>query len=209
MAGKSKWFPLHPIQLVILAYAEKESGRIAVDYRKFNHSLTCFAITVPDVVMLHGEINTSSGACYTAMDLEKSFSSGHLLVMFFRSHTSLANKAGDTLTSPPQRCKCLWPPSHFLFCRKPDTFPFHRTSYHSMKLMASDWLKLVSRKQQLLCPYLSVVSSKEPAGQCRRYKRCGFDPWIRKSPWRRAWEPTPVFLLGDSHGERGLAGYGP
>lgn len=149
MVGKSKWFPLHPIQLLILAYAENESGRMAVDYRKLNHLLTCFAITVPDVVMLHGEINTSSGACYTAIDLEKAFS-GHLLVMFFRSHISLASKAGDTLTSPTQRFKCLWPPSHNLFCRKPDTFPFDRTSHHSMKLVASGWLKLVSRKQQLL-----------------------------------------------------------
>ena len=28
--------------------------------------------------------------------------------------------------------------------------------------------------------------------------RCGFDPWVRKIPWRRAWQPTPVFLLGKS-----------
>lgn len=109
MVGKAKWFPLHPIQLVILAYAANESGRMAVDCRKFNHSLTCFAITVPDVVMIYGEIKTSSGAYYIAIDLEKAFFSGHVLVMFFRSHTSLASKAGDTLTSPPQRCKWLDP----------------------------------------------------------------------------------------------------
>ena len=33
-----------------------------------------------------------------------------------------------------------------------------------------------------------------------------FDPWVRKIPWRRAWQPTPVFLPGESHGQRSLAG---
>ena len=42
--------------------------------------------------------------------------------------------------------------------------------------------------------------------QCRR---CGFDPWIREIPWRRAWQPTPVFLPGESHGQRSLVGYSP
>ena len=53
------------------------------------------------------------------------------------------------------------------------------------------------------------ASSKEPACPCRRHKRRGFDPWVRKIPWRRAWQPTPVFLPGESHGQRSLAGYSP
>ena len=36
-----------------------------------------------------------------------------------------------------------------------------------------------------------------------------FDPWIGKIPWRRAWQPTPVFLPGESHGQRSLTGYCP
>ena len=40
---------------------------------------------------------------------------------------------------------------------------------------------------------------KESACQCRRWKRCGFDPWVGKIPWRRKWQPTPVFLPGKSH----------
>ena len=36
-----------------------------------------------------------------------------------------------------------------------------------------------------------------PACQCRRRKRCGFGPWVRKIPWRRAWQPTPVILPGE------------
>ena len=50
---------------------------------------------------------------------------------------------------------------------------------------------------------------KEPARQCRRHKRHGFNPWVRNIPWNRAWQPTPVFLPGESHGQRSLAGYSP
>ena len=42
--------------------------------------------------------------------------------------------------------------------------------------------------------------------QCRK---AAFDPWVGKIPWRRKWQPTPVFLPGKSHGERNLAGYSP
>ena len=52
-------------------------------------------------------------------------------------------------------------------------------------------------------------SSKEPGCQCRRQKRCRLDPWVRKIPWRRKWQPTPVFLLENSHGYRSLAGCSP
>ena len=40
-------------------------------------------------------------------------------------------------------------------------------------------------------------------------ERPGFDPWIRKIPWRRAGQPTPVSLPGESHGQRSLAGCSP
>ena len=36
-----------------------------------------------------------------------------------------------------------------------------------------------------------------------------FDPWVGKLPWRRKWQPTPVFLPGEFHGQRSLAGYSP
>ena len=43
------------------------------------------------------------------------------------------------------------------------------------------------------------TKSREPACQCRRHERGGFDPWVGKIPWRRAWQPTPVFLPGESY----------
>ena len=51
------------------------------------------------------------------------------------------------------------------------------------------------------------ASGKESACQCRRHKKCEFDPWVRKIPWRWACQPTPVFLSGEPHGQRSLADY--
>ena len=53
------------------------------------------------------------------------------------------------------------------------------------------------------------ASGKEPACQRKRQKRPRFHPWVAKIPWRRAWQPTPVFLPGESHGQRSLVGYSP
>ena len=40
-------------------------------------------------------------------------------------------------------------------------------------------------------------------------RSCRFDPWVEKIPWRRAWQPTPAFRPGESHGRSSLAGYSP
>ena len=53
----------------------------------------------------------------------------------------------------------------------------------------------------------SGASGKETLSQDQRRKRQGFDPWVGKIPWR-TWQPTPVFLPRESHGQRSLAGYG-
>ena len=45
--------------------------------------------------------------------------------------------------------------------------------------------------------------------QCKRCRRHMYHPWVRKIPWRRPWQPTPVFLPGESHGQRSLVGYSP
>ena len=50
------------------------------------------------------------------------------------------------------------------------------------------------------------LSGQESTCQCRR---CGFNLWVEKVTWRRAWQPTPVFLPGKSHGQRNLADYSP
>ena len=44
-------------------------------------------------------------------------------------------------------------------------------------------------------------------GKASTCGRPGFNPWVGKIPWRRKWQPTPVFLPGESHGRRRLVGY--
>ena len=75
---------------------------------------------------------------------------------------------------------------------------------------------LLSKSSVHLCiRLLSFVSfpggawGQEPACQCRRHHSLGFDPSVGKIPWRRKWQPTPGFLLGESHGQRSLAGCSP
>ena len=76
-----------------------------------------------------------------------------------------------------------------------------------------------SRQSEIIQDYFYLVQQnqgfpggsegKESTCQFRRRKRCSFNPWVGKIPWRRAWQPTPVFLPGKSHGQRSLAGYSP
>ena len=74
--------------------------------------------------------------------------------------------------------------------------------------------KLVMWK--LNCVFMLIIRSsqvalmvKTPPANAGRHKRHGFNSWVEKIPWRRAWQPIPVFLAWESHGSRGLAGYGP
>ena len=74
------------------------------------------------------------------------------------------------------------------------------------------WSKVVSRPESvqrgntLGHGFSGAASGKELACQCRRPKRCKLDRWVGKIPWR-TWQPTPVFLPGEFHGQRHLAGY--
>ena len=54
---------------------------------------------------------------------------------------------------------------------------------------------------------VALVVKNPPADAGDRRDR--LDPWVRKVLWRRAWQPTPVFLPGESRGQRSLAGYSP
>ena len=65
-----------------------------------------------------------------------------------------------------------------------------------------------------MTPFIHLRKPGTPGGSDGKESACsaghpGFDPYVRKIPWRRKWQPTPVFLPGKSHGWRSLAGYGP
>ena len=67
-----------------------------------------------------------------------------------------------------------------------------------------NWTELIHGQS-----WLAGASGKEPTCQCRRHKRYWLDPWVKKIPRRRARRSTPVFLPGESYGQRSLEGYSP
>ena len=83
-----------------------------------------------------------------------------------------------------------------------------------LQLVGSGWPLYIREwpLRQEFIPHACVLgfprgaSAKEPTYECRGPERCGFDPWTGKIPWRRAWQPTPVFLPRESHGQRQLVG---
>ena len=56
---------------------------------------------------------------------------------------------------------------------------------------------------------LVVKNVPANAGDVKDKGDMGSMPWAGKIPWQRAWQPTSVFLPGEAHGQRSLAGYSP
>ena len=85
--------------------------------------------------------------------------------------------------------------------------------HHSSK--ASILWHLAFFMVQLSHPYMTtgktiVVTRQTFVGKVTLAKQCrrpGFNPWVWRISWRRKWQPTPVFLSGEFHGQRSLVGY--
>jgi len=75
------------------------------------------------------------------------------------------------------------------------------------KLSVRLWSVVMSPEAH--CWSVLTFNGKEPTSQCRRYKRPRFNCWVGKIPQKRKWQPTPVFLPGESYRQRSLAGYSP
>ena len=74
-----------------------------------------------------------------------------------------------------------------------------------MVISATKYVINVVGQQGFNMGFPGGTSAKQPTFQCRRHKKCRFSPWVGKIPWRRAWQPTPVFLPGESYGQSRLA----
>ena len=92
-----------------------------------------------------------------------------------------------------------------------NSFSSEKCSWNSTQLCSKRFLRISSKITTSVqsVGFPGGASGKEPASQNRRHKWHEFNPWVGKIPWRRAWQPTPVFLPGESHGQRSLVGYGP
>ena len=103
---------------------------------------------------------------------------------------------------------CIWPNSTFFFS---DFWIFASTlKFYCIQLIWNlratilfSAAKSLEIHASMFAFFSGIASGKEPACQCR-CKRCEFHSWVRKIPYRRAWQPTPVFLPGESHGQRSL-----
>ena len=92
----------------------------------------------------------------------------------------------------------------FCICLTCKTIPFPSdkgSSHSKVGIMDSKILHLYMWKWASL---LAQMVKNPPAVQEPR-----FDPWVGKIPWRREWQPTPVFLPGEVHGQRSLVGFSP
>ena len=91
----------------------------------------------------------------------------------------------------------------------PPSIGFSRQEYWSGGPLPSPWkytILCLIRSYSELWGFPGGSDGKESTFQCRRLR---LDPWVWKIPWRREWQPTPVFLPGESHGQRSLVGYSP
>ena len=73
--------------------------------------------------------------------------------------------------------------------------PMDRGTWQGLQSMGSqraghDWGTKHSTQQPPVWDFPGGASGKEPTCQCRRQRRCGFYPWVRKIPWRKAWQHT-------------------
>ena len=102
------------------------------------------------------------------------------------------------------------PLGHRILCRE-KKLKFFASSYSISRgmvfpsLYQKQKLNLLLHKEKMAInsfDFSGGASGKEPTCQFRRHKRLRFDPWVRKTPWKRPWQPTPVFLPGESHGQR-------
>ena len=107
----------------------------------------------------------------------------------------------------------------------PSRFRYQRwkwalNTHHSrLSVLAEGGCWLTAFLWKFLCPFLACchlshglpgwLSGKESTCHWSRHRRRGFDPWVRKIPWRRAWQPIPVFWPGKYHGQKSLAGSSP
>ena len=110
---------------------------------------------------------------------------------------------------------CLFHPWLLSLCRslissnKWDGEKGRRWAAMALNLSVVIWIKVTCLRVSFVdqqCSLPGGAAVKNPPANAQRHKRHRFDPWVRKIPYRRKWQPVPVFSPGKFHGQRSLAG---
>ena len=145
----------------------------------------CFNFLLWKISNIHRSERSSVINPHESIDYHQELSTPgqcHLIFIILLSSFPFFNTEGPCRLLILNRAGCV--------CQSNDRFNSHNSSLSPVSIEG--------------CPGGS--DGKESACQCRRR---GLDPWVRKIPRRRKWQPTPVFLPGKSHGQRSLEGYSP
>ena len=134
-------------------------------------------------------IATNSTYLPTPASLGPPWSKGHVLLLYNHHHQH------EFLLRPQH-------PQHPHFLR-PYHLPLPSNSIELWPHQVENFSLLTSTN---ILGFPRWVSGKESTCHCRRGKRCGFNPWAEKIPWRRTRQPFPVFLPGESYGQKDPAG---
>ena len=137
----------------------------------------------------------------------------------FATPWTTARQASLSITnswSPPKLMpiELVMPSNHLILCRPLlllPSIPPSITVFSNESTLCIRWPKYWSFSFNISpsSEHPGLISFRMALCKCRRHRRCGFDPWVRKIPWRRKWQPTPVILSGKSNRQRSLVGYSP
>ena len=104
----------------------------------------------------------------------------------------------------------LAPEGTILNCLSPvHTLSHTHTHTHTHTLNLNLFIKSIDSMYRKSQDFPGGAPDKEPTCQCRRCQRCEFSPRVGRIPWRRKWQPIPVFWPGEFHGQMSLVGYSP
>ena len=122
---------------------------------------------------------------------------------FFPFHLENESFFKDKIKRKQTIIRYLWKIIYRKIHRSRRVFQGERSSQegNEVKRRPLGWARIQCECCHYWALRVALVGKIPPAG--------GFDPWVGKIPWRRAWQPTPVFLPGESQGLRSLVGYSP
>ena len=165
-----------------------------------------------DALKFHSGLSMNQNLLWASAVRKQDKQTSHLHI--FRHHFLMCDQWSCVHTGPPSHPKAHNPHLNkqgipfgftglFLYIQKTFIFKFYLLFiWLSLVLVMWDLVPWPGRIWYIhtmdYWDFPGGANGKEPTCQCRRHKRRGFDPWVRKISWRKARQPTPGFLPGES-----------